>query len=275
MKGNVLFFQENNHVLTISLVDNKFTDEMFKNFDPASEMLFSLPSPSNYIEDTDNKAQSYWSNALTHYQEFLKINNLVDQCNFNPVFDLGNNQLNQMHRIFTRARHLDYFGQQLEDSDQSRYHLDLINDYVHFVEIHIDNERKRTIPCTWLEIFLKERSNPIYLKDIEHEINSDHDVITIPEILGKDFLTAFYNYDSIEEDVMNLEEKVYFGFLVDFKQERKNLLNNSLFKEWTEKNNYFGKIGGIPVGDIVYNNFSEAGPICTKITMRLEKIDKA
>lgn len=204
----------------------------------------------------------------------------------------GQELLNKLHRCFTTGQRDHYrnpptfiwsdrfsseFSVKPEDLDRMLYLTETINDAVHNLEhymttpyktndfnqvvqqvevkslvtneiakVHTDKGPYETL-SGWFQNYTAE----------DYELFSDsdeYDVWVGRDILGKDFIHAFYDYD----DPTNWDVTGQLGYSGKIAMDvgtvtKSNVIKSSNFKEWLDKYNvpYSKKMGGMPLGTVV------------------------
>jgi hypothetical protein len=201
--------------------------------------------------------------------------------------DMGNNAqdlMNRLHRAFTTAHRCENFGQPLQWSDkfESKFQItdpakmeqmlwltDQVNALVHDIEINLKTDRKeydwRLLP-NQVEIRLDSyvNNNTRMLKEWFHMIKPEHvqyyddskefDVWVGKDILGKDYLVAYYEHDDPSEwDVtysLGYSGKLAIDQINGIR--RVDVLHSDEFRTWLNTTNveYTPAICGMPIGTV-------------------------
>jgi len=216
-------------------------------------------------------AKSKWSTIKLSFQ---KLKALGYQIPFDipDQFDFDQNTLNKLHRFFTYnilwydSKDQNPFDNTFQtDISYSDWHalLDVINRYVHFLEVVVTNENKKildqySIDCmqyhllqqttdTWLPFNqAQQQQNFKYFDYTEHPL-----VLLDNSILGKSVLSSFLDNDNPTYKDCTGRLGSHGGFIIDLNNNRKKIYQSDNFKTWTTRYNLTNMPLEFPIGYVV------------------------
>jgi hypothetical protein len=215
---------------------------------------------------------------------------LVREDSLQTCDETAQDLLNQLHRCFTTANRDSFAGQttlkwsdrfdssftvRKEDFDRMMYLTEIINDTVHNTEPFINTHRKTTDPSQVLrqiELLANvTNDNPfsdlgpystlkgwfVDFTDEDYEYFSDSDEFDVwvgRDILGKDFIHAYYDCD----DPTNWDVTGSLGYSGKIAIDRgpvtkSSIIKSDQFRKWLDSYGvpYTKKMGAMPLGQVV------------------------
>jgi hypothetical protein len=278
-------------LVRVQVVKNDFTDEYINNF---QRMLPLFPIRSQLVTQGACNRVGYANISLQTRQLIDVVQQLHDMnigfpCVISPegMQDMGNTAqdlMNKMHRAFTTAhrchdsgeplRWSDKFESQFEITDSAQMEkmlwlTDQVNALVHEIEINLKTDRKeynwRLLP-NQVEIHLDSyvNNNTRMLKEWFHMIKPEYtqyysdskefDVWVGKDILGKDYLVAYYEHDDPSE--WDVTHSVGYSGKLAIDQinviRRVDVLHSDDFRAWLDMAGveYSPAICGMPIGTV-------------------------
>jgi hypothetical protein len=278
-------------LLRIQVIKNDFTDEYIDNF---QRMLPLFPIRSQLVTQGACNQASYedissQTSQLIDIVQQLHDMNIGFPCsisaeNMQGMGNTAQDLMNKMHRAFTTAhrcndnieplRWSDKFESRFEIADSAQLEkmlwlTDQVNALVHEIEINLKTDRKkfdwRLLP-NQIEIHLDSyvNNNTRMLKEWFHMIKPQHaqyyndskefDVWVGKDILGKDYLVAYYEHDDPSEWDVSYSLGYSGKFAIDQLNDirRVDILHSDEFRSWLDSAGvaYTPAICGMPIGTV-------------------------
>ena len=276
-------------LVRIQVVKNDFTDEYIDNF---QRMLPLFPISSQLVTQgscnkvTYHAVERQTNQLIDIVQQLHEMNiGFPYTVSATDIQDMGNQAqdlMNKLHRAFTTAHRCENFDQPLQWSDKfdSGFEItdsaqmekmlwltDQVNALVHDIEINLKTDRKeydwKLLP-NQVEIRLDSyvNNNTRMLKEWFHMIKPEHvqyyndskefDVWVGKDILGKDYLVAYYEHDDPSEWDVTYSLGYSGKFAIDQINgiRRVDVLHTDEFRAWLDTANveYTPAICGMPIG---------------------------
>lgn len=246
--------------IPIELVDTPYRQHFVDKLHLVSDWTVqtsSRPTVKNY---NSSVVKSNWDILKLTYYKLCKILGHTPKYSLPDNFDNSNYYLNILHRYFTTAHTFNTWDGKSFEMDETIFSLiHSLNDSVHVIENYVTNDKMLPYlenPIKWMEIM----GNPDTIEKIfpldkyPEYISKDYNVYAIKHITGKDFITSYFDNDTANAwDIQNFHI-TYIGLCIDVFGDFKRIWSSKHFKKWIKQNNFTGKIGYFPVGNISQEN---------------------